>query len=40
MWDGELMNSNGGTEEDLIEAPVGNELVDEKPLLLLQADAD
>ena len=28
------------TEEDEVEAPVGDELVDEQPLLLLQADAD
>ena len=27
------------TEEDEVEAPVGDELVDEQPFLLLQADA-
>ena len=28
------------SEEYLVEAPVGDELVDEQPLLLFQADAD
>ena len=28
------------TEEDEIKAPIGDELVDEQPFLLLQADAD
>lgn len=36
----EWISKFGGTKEDLIEAAVGNKLIDEKPLLLLQADTD